>query len=75
MVIGRLRYKFRNIYASLSVSIFLLLHRAFFKFADYHTPTNALLYYTSLKFTLKTFKSSYIYRSSDNLQGAYNVPS
>jgi len=24
--------------------IFLLLHRAFFKFSDYHTPTNALLY-------------------------------
>jgi len=23
---------------------FLLLHRAFLKFTDYHTPTNALLY-------------------------------
>jgi len=26
------------------VKLFLLLHRAFFKFTDYHTPTNALLY-------------------------------
>ena len=24
--------------------LFLLLHRAFLKFTDYHTPTNALLY-------------------------------
>jgi hypothetical protein len=30
-------------------SLFLLLHRAFWKFTDYHTPTNALLNYVEIK--------------------------
>jgi hypothetical protein len=28
----------------LGQNLFLFLHRAFLKFTDYHTPTNALLY-------------------------------
>ena len=40
-----------------------------------HTNKCTLIYCTSLKFTLKTFKSSYMFRSSDHLQGAYTVPS
>jgi len=41
----------------------------------YATPDPTVIYCTSLKFTLKTFKSSYMFRYSDHLQGAYIVPS
>jgi hypothetical protein len=54
----------------------LLLHRAFLRFFNDYTPTNALLYIVfSLKFTLKHLKCSYIFLSSDHHhQGAYTVP-
>ena len=42
----------------------------------YATPgPPSVIYCTSLEFTLRTFKSSYIFRSSDHLQGVYIVPS
>jgi len=52
---------------------FLFLHRAFFKFIVYHINKCTVIYCTSLKFTLKTFESSYMFRFSDHLQGAYIV--
>jgi hypothetical protein len=38
-----------------------------------HTNKCTVIYCTSLKFTLKTFKSSYMFPSSDHLQRAYIV--
>jgi hypothetical protein len=40
-----------------------------------YTNKCTVVYCTRLKFTLKTCKSSYMFRSSDHLQGAYIVPS
>jgi len=41
----------------------------------YYTPTNTLLYYSSIIFfTLKHLKCSYMFRSLDHHQGAHLVP-
>jgi hypothetical protein len=39
-----------------------------------HTNECTVIYYNSLKFTLKCLKSSYMFRSLDHPQGAYIVP-
>jgi hypothetical protein len=54
----------------------LLLHRAFWRFTEYYTPTNAqVILYISLKFIiLKQLKCSSMFRSLDHPHGARIVP-
>jgi len=52
----------------------LSLHRAFCSLFKYHTNKSTYIVFNNLKFTLKRFKRSHMFRSHDHPQGAYFVP-
>ena len=65
------RVRFTNPYSTTRCTFLLLC----ISILIYYTPTNALLYYNSLKvFTLNHLKCPYMFRSLDHPQGAHLVP-
>ena len=67
--------RYKKILFELTYMVIFMVARCILSFTDLlHTNKCTIVYYISLKFTLKCLKCSYMIRSLDHPQGAYIFP-